>query len=125
LTEYQQTLLEKAQRNVGVAKRLVDEGEWDVGVSRAYYAMLYAAQACLYGIGQEYSKHSAVIAAFGREFARTGILPRELHAHLIQAEQARIQSDYEIAEPVPEEDARLHSLRAADFVAAIQQFLVG
>lgn len=125
MTEQQQVLLKKSQRNVGIAKRLVDEGEWDVAVSRAYYAMFYAAQACLYGLGQEYSKHSAVIAAFGREFARTGILPRELHVHFIQAEQARIQSDYEVAEPVPEEDARLHSARAAEFVSAIQQFLLG
>jgi uncharacterized protein (UPF0332 family) len=123
LTEYQQILLEKAQRNVGVASRLVDEGEWDVAVSRAYYAMFYAAQACLYGLGQEYSKHSAVIAAFGREFAKTGVLPRQLHVHLMQAEQARIQSDYEVAEPVPAEEARLHSARAVEFVAAIQQFL--
>jgi uncharacterized protein (UPF0332 family) len=125
LTEHQQLLLDKAQRNVGVSMRLVDEGEWDVAVSRAYYAMFYAAQACLYGLGQEYSKHSAVIAAFGREFAKTGILPRELHVHLIQAEQARIQSDYEVAEPVPEEEARLLSARAAEFVAAIQHFLLG
>lgn len=125
MTESQQVLLEKAHRNVGVAKRLAEEGEWDVAVSRAHYAMFYAAQACLYGLGQEYSKHSAVIAAFGREFSKTGILPRQLHVHLIEAEQARIQSDYEIAEPVPEEDARLHSARAAEFVAAIQQFLRG
>lgn len=125
MTGHQQVLLDKAQRNVAVARRLVDEGEWDVAVSRAYYAMFYAAQACLYGLGQEYSKHSAVIAAFGREFAKTDILPRQLHAHLIQAEQARIQSDYEVAEPVPEEDARLISARAADFVAAIQRFLLG
>lgn len=125
MTEHQQLLLDKAQRNVGVSMRLVDEGEWDVAVSRAYYAMFYAAQACLYGLGQEYSKHSAVIAAFGREFAKTGILPRELHVHLIQAEQARIQSDYEVAEPVPEEEARLLSARAAEFVAAIQHFLLG
>jgi uncharacterized protein (UPF0332 family) len=125
LTEHQQILLEKAQRNVGVATRLVDEGEWDVAVSRAYYAMFYAAQASLYGLGLEYSKHSAVIAAFGREFAKTGILPRQLHIHLIQAEQARIQSDYEVAEPVPEAEARLLSERAAEFVAAIQQFLAG
>ena len=125
MTEHQQLLLDKAQRNVGVSMRLVDEGEWDVAVSRAYSAMFYAAQACLYGLGQEYSKHSAVIAAFGREFAKTGILPRELHVHLIQAEQARIQSDYEVAEPVPEEEARLLSARAAEFVAAIQHFLLG
>ena len=125
MTEHQQVLLDKAQRNVGVSMRLVDEGEWDVAVSRAYYAMFYAAQACLYGLGQEYSKHSAVIAAFGREFAKTGILPRDLHVHLIQAEQARIQSDYEVAEPVPEEEARLLSARAAEFVAAIEHFLLG
>ncbi len=41
-----------------------------------------------------------MIAAFGREFAKIGILPRELHLHLIQAEQARIQSHDEVAELV-------------------------
>ncbi len=36
--------------------------------------MLYAAQALLLGEGLSFSKHSAVIAAIGKRFVKTGVL---------------------------------------------------
>jgi len=43
----------------------------DFAASRAYYGMCYIAEALLAHLGQSYSSHSAVITAFGREFAKT------------------------------------------------------
>jgi uncharacterized protein (UPF0332 family) len=37
--------------------------------------MFYIAEAFLEGKGLSFSKHSAVIAAFGREFAKTQLVP--------------------------------------------------
>jgi uncharacterized protein (UPF0332 family) len=42
--------------------------------------MFYAASALLLGSGMVFSKHSAVIAAFGREFAKSGMVDPKLHA---------------------------------------------
>ena len=58
---------------------------WDMKVlriagpasSRAYYAMFYMAETLLLSTSLAYSKHSAVIAAVGREFAKAGVMPPE------------------------------------------------
>jgi len=59
------------------------------------YAMFYVAEALLLSRGLAFSKHSAVIAAFGKEFAKEGVLPAELHAHLREASDARNVADYQ------------------------------
>jgi uncharacterized protein (UPF0332 family) len=67
MTSEQLFLLQKAEDSIRAAKLLM-EGE-----------LFYLAQAFLLGDGLSFSSHSAVIAAFGREFARTERLPKTLH----------------------------------------------
>ncbi|WP_017292526.1 hypothetical protein [Geminocystis herdmanii] len=43
-----------------------------------------------------FSSHSAVISAFGKEFAKKGIVPLEFHRYLIDAQDKRTQGDYSI-----------------------------
>jgi uncharacterized protein (UPF0332 family) len=66
LTEDQQELLEKARSSLAAAKWLLEGTYPDFAASRVYYAMFYIAQAFLEGEGLAFSKHSGVIAAFGR-----------------------------------------------------------
>ena len=40
------SLLAKARRSVKAAERLLQAGDYDFAVSRAYYGMFYVAQAC-------------------------------------------------------------------------------
>jgi uncharacterized protein (UPF0332 family) len=75
VTPEQQALLEKAEQSLGAARLLATKGYSDFAVSRAYYAMFYTAQAILLSKKLSFSKHSAVIAAFGRHFAKPGHLP--------------------------------------------------
>jgi len=91
---------------------LVEEGDYDSAVSRAYYAMFYVAETLLLSKGQAYSKHSGVIAAFGKEFAKTGILPAEFHAHLREASDARNVADYQADSDLTEEATLMHISRA-------------
>ncbi len=56
--------------------------------------MFYVAQALLLGKDLASSRHSAVIAAFGRHLAKPGHVPRELHKHLIEAMELRQAGDY-------------------------------
>lgn len=94
MTPEQQKLLEKATRSLQAARELNRTGFPDFAASRTYYAMFYIATAFLEGEGLSYSKHSAVIAAFGRIFARTNRIPVELHRYLIDAERIRLRADY-------------------------------
>ncbi|MBN1937087.1 MAG: HEPN domain-containing protein, partial [Anaerolineae bacterium] len=61
-----QELLHKAHQSLQVAELLNKEGHLDFAVSRAYYAMFYAAQALLLRHGLSFSGHAAVIGAFGK-----------------------------------------------------------
>ena len=95
----------------------------DFAVSRAYYAMFYTAQAFLLGRGLRYSKHSAVIAEFGREFARDNEALREFHHGIIEAQDARNVGDYQIEVILAEEDVQAHLDRADRFVGLAEQTL--
>lgn len=94
MTDEQQELLLKAQQSLDAAKLLLSQDFADYAISRAYYSMFYIAQAFLEGEGLAFSKHSAVISAFGREFAKTQRVPVEFHRYLIEAQALRTTGDY-------------------------------
>ena len=64
------TLLKKANESLRAAQILLDEDLSDIAASRAYYTMFYVAEAFLLQAGLSFSRHSAVIARFGQEFAK-------------------------------------------------------
>ncbi|MGB3492610.1 MAG: HEPN domain-containing protein [Elainellaceae cyanobacterium] len=94
MTDEQQELLLKAQQSLEATKLLLTNDFPDYATSRAYYSMFYIAEAFLEGEGLSFSKHSAVIAAFGREFAKTQRVPYEFHQFLIEAQALRATGDY-------------------------------
>jgi uncharacterized protein (UPF0332 family) len=102
---------------VRAAKLLSDAGLYDFAVSRAYYAMFYVAEAFLLGIGLAFSRHAGVIAAFfGERFAKTGMVPAELHRYLIEGQDKRNVGDYQIG-------PGLTDIQAAEQIARAEQFL--
>jgi uncharacterized protein (UPF0332 family) len=68
--------------------------------------MFYVASAFLEGEGLAFGKHSAVISAFGREFAKTGKVPKQFHRYLITAEEARKEADYGLQVNISAENAQ-------------------
>lgn len=119
----QQALLAKARRSIAAARRLAAEGDLDFAASRAYYAMFYTAQAFLLERNLRFSKHSAVIAAFGQEFAKGDDVLREYHRGLIDAEDDRNSGDYEVGVDLAAEDIQTHLNRAEQFVQIAEQRL--
>ena len=69
-------------------------GDYDSAVSRAYDAAFFLAEALLDALGQSFSRHRAVISAYGQEFAKTGRLDPRFHRLLIAAFEKRQQADY-------------------------------
>ena len=94
MTESIHGLLAKVRRDLGAAERLLDAGDTDIPASRTYYAMYYVAIALLASEGLAYSKHSAVIAAYGKAFARTEKLDPAYHRAIIDAFGVRSDADY-------------------------------
>lgn len=117
------SLLDKSRRSLEGAKLLLDRGYFDFAASRAYYAMFYLAEALLCGKGLTFSKHSAVNAAFGQHFAKTGLLDPRFHRYLIDGEETRIRGDYDTQPPVTEAEAREEIAQAEEFTKAAEAYL--
>lgn len=115
----QQGLLQRARESLDAAKLLLQNGYAGFAASRAYYAMLYAVQALLLEKGLSFSKHSAVIASFGRYYAKTGEFPVEYHRYLIDSLEIRQIGDYG-GMVVEDIEAGLQIARAEQFLQLVE-----
>jgi uncharacterized protein (UPF0332 family) len=125
VTKDQEALLSKARDSIEAGKLLLDKGYCDFAASRAYYAMFYLAQAALLEQGQSFTKHSAVIAAFGERLAKPGLLPVELHRFILDAYDDRISGDYSTGPGLTSVQVTEQIARAEQFLKGVEQFLRG
>ncbi|MEM3086318.1 MAG: HEPN domain-containing protein [Halobacteria archaeon] len=115
-------LVTKGRRSLDAARLMLENGHYDFCASRAYYAMFYLAEAALLTLDLSYSKHSAVISAFGERFIKPGVFPRNLHESLRKAFEKRGIGDYE-STPFSKEDASLLLRYAREFVDSVTAYL--
>ncbi len=116
-------LLEKARRSQKAAAKLFKDGDIDFAASRAYYSLFYAAEALLLSRGLSFSSHSAVIANFGKEFAKTGILNPKFHHYLMESQDRRNIGDYSVLAEVTKEQVREMLAWAKEFIKAAENYL--
>jgi uncharacterized protein (UPF0332 family) len=118
-------LMQKAERSLKVSRVLIESGNYDFAMSRAYYAMYYAATALLLTKDIKFSKHSAVIASFGKEFVKSGLLAQDLYGYLIKGFRERQKGDYEIMILPLREEALTLAEKAGIFLEAASVYLKG
>ena len=116
-------LLEKAKRSQKAAAKLFKDGDVDFAASRAYYSLFYTAEALLLTRDLSFSSHSAVIANFGKEFAKMGILNPKFHHYLMEAQDRRNIGDYSILAEVTAEQVREMLAWAKEFIKAAENYL--
>jgi len=119
-----QHFLKLADESHEVANGLIDMGHPRFSAAQSYYTIFYLAQALLLTKGLTHSSHSAVVAAYGKEFAKTGLLDPKFHRYIIDAQKLRQIGHYgDENEEVTEEQAR-ESLRwAEEFKQAVEAYL--
>ncbi|HDL86317.1 MAG TPA: HEPN domain-containing protein [Candidatus Acetothermia bacterium] len=122
MTREIEELLQKSQRSLQAAKRLLKAKDYDFAISRAYYSMFYSAQAALLSKSLEYSSHAAVVARFGEHFIKANLLPRKLGKALSKAFRLRMASDYDVSMPSAVE-AKSTLRNAQEFIWAISRYL--
>lgn len=71
--------MQKAERKLDVAKKLLQTGDYEDSVSRAYYAVFHAAQALLLTEEQRAESHKGVVTLFGLIFVKTGRFKSQCH----------------------------------------------
>ena len=116
-------LLDKATRSIKTAQKIFKDGEVDFAGSRAYYALFYIAEALLLERGLAFSSHSAVIANFGKEFAKSQTLNPKFHNYLIKAQDRRNIGDYAIGKHLTEDEVREMLDWGKEFLKAAKNFL--
>jgi len=99
--------LDLADESHEVARVLIDMGHIRFSAAQSYYTIFYLAQALLLSKGLAFSSHSAVVAAYGKEFAKTGLLDPKFHRYFIDAQELRETGHYGGEhEGVTDEEAR-------------------
>ena len=122
MNEEMEALLEMADKSIKGARILFKDGLYGFAVSRAYYAMLYLVTVVLTK-NLNFSKHKAVVAAFGQHFIKTNIFDHKFHRYLVAAFEQRQIGDYEPLEEITEKTAEKNIERAVEFFAVVKDYL--
>jgi len=117
------SLIERAKRYRKSAEILLGEGDYESSVSRTYYAMFYSAQAMLLTKNLSFSSHKGVISAFGEQFVKTGIFPKEMGRELNKAFEKRQIGDYEYTFVISKMEAEEILENGEKFIETIAQHL--
>jgi uncharacterized protein (UPF0332 family) len=121
-TEIQQ-YIKRSEAAIETVKILIDHKKYPDAVSKAYYAMFYAASALLRTKDLDVSKHSGVLSQFGLHFVKTGMIDKIHHKRLIKAFNDRDVADYRVMKEVIEQVAVQKLEDAQKFLEAIKAFL--
>jgi uncharacterized protein (UPF0332 family) len=119
-------LLTRARQTAQSARTLLESGDPNGAVNRAYYTMFFAAQTALEYRGVEItsSKHGVLVGRFGEHLVKTGVLPRELGTLLNRTLELRQKAAYGSGDVSYANAER--SLREAEaFVAAVTRLCRG
>ena len=120
--------MEKADRALIGARRLLDAGDTEGACSRAYYAMFDATHAALHAAGietaaAEVKTHNGLLTVFSKEVVQTRRIDSNLRKALNQAQQLRQLADYAV-EPPARDKATWAVEQAEAFVAEIRAKVV-
>jgi len=116
-------LLKKAKESLEAAESLFKSGFYDFSASRSYYAMFYITEAILLTKNLSFSKHKAVIAAFGKEFIKAGVFPQISHRYLADAFDLRQLGDYGSSGSISKDKAQELIDHAKEFIEIAERFL--
>lgn len=116
-------LLAKAQDAVEAAEILLRGDKNNFAAGRAYYGMLYVAEALLFENGLEFRKHGSVHSAFGKNFVKTGKIDARFHRYLLDAFEVRLEADYGVEIVLSESSVREMISRTKEFLSVAYQYL--
>ncbi len=118
-----ESLVARARKYLSSAELLLDSGDNESSVSRAYYAMFYCAQALLLTMSLSVSSHGGLSTLFSEHFVKTGLLPKHMGRELNRAFEKRQLGDYEFVFVLSEDEAKEILGNARDFVDQCVDYL--
>lgn len=116
-------IIKRANESLEAARKLFNEGYYNISASRAYYTVFYMAEAVLLTKGLTFSKHSGVISAFGQYFIKEGLIQNKYHQILRDAFRARNIGDYNYEVDISMDEADKILKKAEDFFDEMKNYL--
>ncbi len=118
-----QHFLNLAEESHEAAQKLMEVGSPRFSVAQSYYTMFYLVEALLLSKGLTFSSHSALTAAFGKEFAKPHLLDPKFHRYLLQTQKRREIGHYGGEhEELTEEQARESFQWASEFIQTVKEY---
>ncbi len=122
-SEQKQRLL-TAKDNIKAAQLLAHSHFYDISISRAYYAMLYVAEALLLEQATAIpTQHEAVNNLFAEKFSDQSPLFQPYGTYLNDGLEAKFRADYAHGEKSTLADAKQHINRAKAFLDLAKHYL--
>jgi uncharacterized protein (UPF0332 family) len=118
-----QILLDRANESHEAAKVLLDGDFANFSAAQSYYTMFFLVEAILYSKGLRYSSHSALVAAYGKEFAKTGLLDPKYHRYILVTQKRRETGHYGRESMVTREEALESFHWAEEFMQVVKDYL--
>jgi uncharacterized protein (UPF0332 family) len=115
-------LFDSARQRLQGAKNSLRAGDWELAISAAYYAMLYAARAALSENDESARTHRGTWKLFRERYVLTDAFDDDLFRLAQNAQTAREKGDYEAVKQ-SEEQAQRFVDGAGDFIAAVERML--
>ena len=123
MKEYSRKLLDKALDAIEASEGLLEMNKPEIAAGRAYYAMFYIAEALLHERDLQFNTHGQVIAAYGKEFAKTKELDPKFHKWLRAAFDTRISGDYDVDTGISAQIVTTLNNQAREFLQAAREKL--
>ena len=124
ITSDVQKLLNLADESHHAANVMIQNGIARFSAAQSYYTMFYLMEALLLTKGMSFSSHSAVVAAYGKQFAKTKVLDPKYHQRIIIAQKRREVGHYgQDNEDVTDEEARESFQWAEEFMRVVKAYL--
>ena len=115
--------LEKASDALASARLELAEGHLDFAINRLYYSGFYAITALLLNSGRQFTRHSAVMSAFNRDFVKTGKVDVAWSKFYQKLFDDRQQSDYVPTATFDKLDVEQRIEEAESFIKVIRDLI--
>lgn len=96
--------LEKSDKMLAEADRLVEQGVWSLVANRLYYALFHAVRSLLICESHPIGTHRGAVIQFSQYYIKTGIFNKQDGKLYSRLQQLREEGDYNCVIDVEQED---------------------
>lgn len=115
--------LKLAKERLIVSKKLLDDEFYMDSVNRSYYAIFYTARALVAKDELDFSKHSAVIRYFRKNYIKTRIFDVRFSKYIGDVFDLINDGNYTYFVNIEKDDAETQYNHAAEFYEAVKNYL--